>query len=62
MLRCRASDMDVLSRSKFANNAEGMTLYGNLAFKLLRTYAAQIEALAKIRLAVESDQVVPARA
>jgi hypothetical protein len=50
--------MDVLRRSKFASDAEAMALYGNLAIKLLRTYSAQIEALAKLR---RGPQVVEVR-
>ncbi|GJE13393.1 hypothetical protein FOHLNKBM_4456 [Methylobacterium longum] len=41
--------MECLQRSAVATTPEQMTANGNLASKLLRTYTAQIEALAKVR-------------
>jgi hypothetical protein len=41
--------MDILTRAKFASTMPGVQEYGSLATKLLRTYTAQLEALAKIR-------------
>jgi hypothetical protein len=41
--------MDMLSRAKQAGTTEHLERYGSLATKMLRTYTAQIEALAKLR-------------
>ncbi|MCJ2011793.1 hypothetical protein [Methylobacterium sp. J-076] len=41
--------MDCLQKSSRASTLEHMEAHGNLAAKLLRTYTAQIEALAKLR-------------
>ena len=55
--RCLASQMTVthslamefLGRAKRAEYVPQLDSYGNLAVKLLRTYTAQVEALAKLR-------------
>lgn len=41
--------MDMLARAKHATNTDHLERYGTLATKLLRTYTAQLEALAKVR-------------
>lgn len=41
--------MDMLSRAKQAASTDHLERYGTLATKLLRTYTAQLEALAKVR-------------
>ncbi|MCJ2024709.1 hypothetical protein [Methylobacterium sp. J-067] len=41
--------MDMLSRAKQATSTGHLERYGTLATKLLRTYTAQLEALAKVR-------------
>lgn len=41
--------MDMLSRAKQATSTDHLERYGTLATKLLRTYTAQLEALAKVR-------------
>jgi hypothetical protein len=41
--------MEMLGRAKFANTVPAIQEYGNLATKVLRTYTAQLEALAKVR-------------
>jgi hypothetical protein len=50
--------MAILGRVKHARTIPGMQEYGTLANKLLRTYAAQIEALAKLRRGGEQKVVV----
>ena len=41
--------MEMLRRTKLATELPHMVEYGNLATKFLRTYTAQLEALAKLR-------------
>lgn len=41
--------MDMLARAKQADSTDQLERFGTLAVKLLRTYTAQIEALAKLR-------------
>lgn len=41
--------MDMLCRARRSDRVDHMSLYGGLAVKLQRTFAAQIEALAKLR-------------
>ena len=41
--------MDLMGRTKRAQHLEQQESHGNMAIKLLRTYTAQIEALAKLR-------------
>jgi hypothetical protein len=50
--------MDALHRAKHADTREAILGYGGLAVKLLRTYAAQFEALAKTRRGGEQRVVV----
>lgn len=50
--------MDMLSRAKLATDPGQIERYGTLATKLLRTYTAQIEALAKIRRGGEQNVTV----
>ena len=49
MAGTHAMAMDMLRRTRGSNTREAMTEYGSLANKMLRTYTAQLEALAKIR-------------
>lgn len=48
----------ILGRAKFASTVPAMQEYGTLATKLLRTYAAQVEALAKLRRGGEQRVIV----
>ena len=41
--------MEMIGRTQIAERRDAMNDYGNLAVKLLRTYTAQIEALARVR-------------
>ncbi|TXM94726.1 hypothetical protein [Methylobacterium sp. WL116] len=41
--------MEMLTRTKLADTTDALERYGALATKLLRTYTAQVEALAKLR-------------
>jgi hypothetical protein len=41
--------MEMLRKAKFATSTPALQEYGNLATKLLRTYTAQMECLAKVR-------------
>ena len=41
--------MEMLTRAKLADTTDQLERYGSLATKLLRTYTAQIESLAKLR-------------
>jgi hypothetical protein len=41
--------MEMLRRAKFATSTPALQEYGNLATKLMRTYTAQMECLAKVR-------------
>lgn len=50
--------MEMLTRAKMATDPGQMERYGTLATKLLRTYTAQIEALAKIRRGGEQNVTV----
>src|SRR5688572_24791804 len=50
--------MHVLKHCKFCSTLPGMMEYGNLATKLLRTYTAQAEALAKVRRGGEQKVIV----
>ncbi|MDP3400851.1 MAG: hypothetical protein Q8R97_07000 [Brevundimonas sp.] len=43
--------MEMLSRARHTERTDHMALYGGLAVKMQRTFAAQIEALAKLRTA-----------
>lgn len=43
--------MDMLRRARRSERVDHMALYGGLAVKLQRTFAAQVEALAKLRTA-----------
>ncbi|MGU3537739.1 hypothetical protein [Methylobacterium sp. A54F] len=50
--------MEMLTRAKMAHDPGQIERYGTLATKLLRTYTAQIEALAKIRRGGEQKVTV----
>jgi hypothetical protein len=56
MAGCHALAVEMLGRARSTSNTEHMALYGGLAVKLTRTFAAQMEALAKIR--TKGKQVV----
>ncbi len=44
-----ALSMEMLSRAKSTDRTDHIELYGNMAVKLQRTFAAQLEALARLR-------------
>lgn len=50
--------MEMLTRAKMATDPGQIERYGTLATKLLRTYTAQIEALAKVRRGGEQNVTV----
>ena len=50
--------MEMLDRAKRANSLEKLDRYGTLATKMLRTFTAQTEALAKLRRGGEQKVVV----
>lgn len=50
--------MEILRRTKFASDIRVMQEYGTLATKLLRTYTAQMETLARVRRKGEQNVIV----
>jgi hypothetical protein len=49
MTGCHLLAMQMLARTRHCDRTDQMQLYGGLAVKLQRTFAAQVEALAKLR-------------
>lgn len=49
MASSHALTMEMLCRAKSTSDVEHLQLYGNMAIKLQRTFAAQLEALARMR-------------
>lgn len=58
MAAAHSAAMLMVARARHAGNIPAMQEYGTLANKLMRTFAAQIEALAKIRRGGEQKVVV----
>jgi hypothetical protein len=49
MAGCHSLSVEMLAMARQADRTDHVTLYGNLAVKLQRTFTAQIEALARLR-------------
>ncbi|AJA10028.1 hypothetical protein SKP52_15755 [Sphingopyxis fribergensis] len=49
MAGCHSLSVEMIARARQTDNNDHLQLYGNLALKLQRTFAAQIEALTRLR-------------
>jgi hypothetical protein len=58
MVATHETAMDLLSRAKQAESTPRLQEYGSLAVKFLRTYAAQAEAIARLRRGGEQRVIV----
>jgi hypothetical protein len=58
MVATHETAMEMLSRAKQAESTSRFQEYGSLAVKLLRTYTAQVEAIARLRRSGEQRVIV----